>query len=91
MPVARLLSADTSIGSPLYSIPMGLSLGIGCGVAFILLAWVLGQMPGIAVPIISSLWALLYYYSRGVSKVEGWANVAGIFATWGAYWTWYVT
>lgn len=89
--IPRMLLPEASLNNPLLVVPVGLSLGIGCGLAGILLVILLGQMPGTAVPILSSVWALFYYYSRSQSKVEGWANVAGIFVAWGAYWTWYAT
>src|SRR5438128_2199554 len=88
MPIARLLAPNAGIGNPFYSILMGLCLGLGCGVTGILLTWLLAQTPNVALPIISSVWALIYYYSRGVDKLEGWAYVVGVFCAWGAFWMW---
>jgi hypothetical protein len=88
IPVARLFAPDGGLGHPLYSILMGLCLGVGCGATAILLTWVLAQTSNVALPIISSVWALIYYYSRGVDKLEGWAYVVGVFCAWGAFWMW---
>ncbi len=90
MPVARLLlPSDAGLSHPLNSILMGLAMGLGCGVTGVLLTWLLAQNPIVVPPIISSIWALIYYYSRGVDKLEGWAYVVGVFCAWGAYWTWF--
>ena len=91
MPLARVFMRDSGLGNPLYSILMGLSLGLGCGITGIFLSRLLSQRPSIALPIISSIWALIYYYSRGVDKLEGWTYVAGVFGAWGAFWTLFTT
>jgi len=88
MPIARLFSPDAGLGNPLLSFLMGLCLGLGCGATGILLTWLLAQTPNAALPIISSVWALIYYYSRGVDKLEGWAYVIGVFCAWGVFWMW---
>ena len=85
MPVARLLAPDAGLSHPLLSFLMGLCLGLGCGVTGILLTWLLAQTSNVALPIISSVWALIYYYSRGVDKLEGWAYVVGVFCAMGRF------
>ena len=63
-------------------------MGIGCGVAGIIISRLFEKMPGGAVPIISGAWALFYYHSRGQSKTEECAYVAGIYVAFVTYWLW---
>jgi len=88
IPLSRLINPTTSIGSWLLSIYMGLSMGIGFGVAGIIIVRLFGEMPGGAVPVISGAWALVYYYSRGQPKMEAWAYVVGIYVSLITYWVW---
>jgi hypothetical protein len=89
--IPRRIYPRISINSPFLNVPVGLIEGAGCGAAGILLVRLFGHLPGGVIPIISSAWALFYYYSRGQSKVEAWANVAGIYAAWAGYWILYAT
>src|SRR5438067_4038503 len=81
--LAPLFGRATTGRFEILSVLVGLSMGVGCGIAGQLLVWLFAQTPNVAVPIVSSLWALIYYYSRGVDKLEGWFYVAGVFAVWG--------
>jgi hypothetical protein len=87
-PLPRLIRLQASLTGPLMSVFMGLSMGVGCGVAGIIIVRLFGRMPGGAVPIISGALALFYYYSRGQSKTEAWAYVAGIYVALVSYWLW---
>jgi ABC-type Mn2+/Zn2+ transport system permease subunit len=86
--LAPVLGRATTGRFGILSVVVGLSMGVGCGVAGLLLAWLFGQTPNVAIPIVSSIWALIYYYSRGVDKLEGWFYVAGVFGAWGVFWLW---
>ena len=91
MPLAafpRWVFPRISINSPLLSISIGFALGLGCGVAGVLLVMLFGKQPGGALPLISCVWALIYYSARRQSKIEAWANIAAIYAVWLAYWIW---
>ena len=85
---APILGRATTGRSEVLSVVVGISMGVGCGIAGLLLVWLFAQTPNVAIPIVSSLWALIYYYSRGVDKLEGWFYVAGVFGAWGAFWLW---
>ena len=85
-PIPRLIRPKISLANPLFSVLMGLSMGIGCGVAGIIIVRLFGRMPGGAVPVISGALALFYYYSRDQSKIEAWTYVAGIYVALLVYW-----
>ena len=87
----RLIRPQTSLTSPLISLPVGLAMGIGCGVAGILIVRLFGRIPGGVLPVISGAWALYYYYSRDQTKTEAWAYVAGIYVALVGYSLWQPT
>jgi hypothetical protein len=84
----RWIFPRISLNNPLLVIPTGFTLGLGCGIAGVLIVMLFGKLPGGALPLISSIWALIYYSARRQSKIEAFSNVAGIYAVWLAYWIW---
>ena len=87
----RVIFPRMSTSNPFLGILAGLTFGIGCGAAGLLLVLLFGRLPDGTFPIISSVWSLFYYYSRGQPKDEAWGGVAGIFAVWIGYWSRHVT